>query len=150
MRRRHTAYNEASKKGLRTTSTVVGNAHTAPLNRVDSDTIDTLAKLRMGLASVQIQFFVSRRFPLPLPFLPLLLGPWLFRPLPLFVSLNQQSLLMWPTRPHVRQLVFCPSTPSVGFPLPFFVRASFYMSSGPLLLLGEIVTACLVLRIVLH
>ena len=95
MRRCHTAYNEASNKGLRTTSTDVGNVHTAPLNRVDSDTIDTLAKLRMGLASVQIQFFVSRRFPLPLPLFPLLLGAWLFRPLPLFVSLNEQSL------PHV-------------------------------------------------
>ena len=70
-------------------------------------------------------------------FLPLLLGA-----LPLLVSLNQQSLAMWPTRPHTKQLVFDPSVLlfPLLLPLPFFVKASISMSSGPLLLLGVTVT----------
>ena len=68
--------------------------------------------------------------------------PLLLDALPLLVSLNQQSLAMWPPRPHTKQLVFDPSVLlfPLFLPLPFFVKASISMSSGPLLLLGVTVT----------
>ena len=82
--------------------------------------------------------FFPLPLPLPLPFFPLVLGGQ-----SLLVSLNQQSLLMWHVRPHRKQLDFCPSVSLFPLPLwllPFFVKASISMSSGPFLLLGDTVT----------
>ena len=75
-------------------------------------------------------------FPLTPLSLSLLLGV-----LSLLVSLKQQSLIMWPTRPHTKQLVFYLSVllfPLLLWLLPFFIKTSISMSSGPLLLLDDL------------
>ena len=66
----------------------------------DGDCVQVLSRISLAESSLTSSESKLRSLFLPLAFLPFVFGP-----LPLFVSFNQQSLA---TTTHSKQLVFCP------------------------------------------